>query len=81
LRAAAASAKEELEHDRAAFAEEQQLFAQSTRNLSRAVAACRDVQAQTKASAQVLNNKKLDLLKVKVRTYTFFCQTQSRHGE
>jgi LPS sulfotransferase NodH len=67
LRAAAASAKEDLERDRAAFAEEQQLFVQSTKQLSQAVAACRGIQAQTKASAEVLNNKKLDLLKVKVR--------------
>ncbi len=40
---------------------------QSTKQLSRAIAACRSVQAQTKASAEVLNGKKLDLLKVKVR--------------
>ena len=70
LRAQVEAAEAELEQEKTYFAEEKSLFvaslSQQTAQLSQE---CRDLQAKKKEDEGVLNNKKLDLLKVKV-TYT-----------
>ena len=65
LRAEVEEAEGCLQQEKESFAQDKKLFV-SAQDIVRGVAACRELQELKKQSDTTLNNKKMDLLKVKV---------------
>jgi len=67
LRAEVEAAEAELQGEKIALAEERRAFAHgSQQTVKESAAACRELLALHKDAATVINEKKLDLLKIKV---------------